>query len=184
MTVDKDKILLLALQKGDEKAFDLIFHKYHKTIYAFILYNCKSGDDAQDMTQEVFIRLWQNRKNSNIDSLKGYLFTIAKNIFIDWTRQSVNKQIFESVLELKNLSVENEDNTDIEDLFSKIEDAVHNMPEKRLEVYKLRWVDGFSRKEIASKMGITITTVDIHLRKSVQYLKSILSNFIWMYIIF
>ena len=177
MEIDDDKVLSLALREQEVNAFDKIFHKYFKSIYCFILHNCKSPQDAEDMTQEVFIRLWENSQ-TQITSLKAYLYTIARNVVIDRTRRGINKLIFEALNEEQHATlIDEESETDEnEKLLSIVHHIANSMPERRLEVYKLRWVEGLSRKEIANKMGITVTTVDIHLKKGIDYLRSAVSK--------
>lgn len=166
-----DKILLAELCRHNIKAFDLIFNKYFNRIYFFILNNCRSDKDAEDLAQEVFIKLWENR--DTIVSIKGYLYTIAKGLVVDWIRKKVNKMIFASISDA--LYIENEDdiikNIETKDLLELIQEVLKSMPNKQLDVYKMRWIEGLSRKEIADRMGITITTVDIHLRKGLVFLR-------------
>ncbi len=174
-----DKILLIALRERKEKAFDMIFNKYFKSIYYFISLNCKSTADAEDMAQEVFVRLWESGQVPTV-SLKGYLYTIARNVVIDWTRRSINKMVFDALAEEQHatLMVESELNekTSLENLLSIIHRIAQSMPERRLEVYRLRWIEGLSRKEIAQRMGITVTTVDIHIQKALEYLRMEISK--------
>lgn len=153
----------------------MIFRKYYKLIYHFILQNCRSTADAEDLAQEVFVKLWES-DTMNIVSLKSYIFTVAKNIVIDWTRQSINKQIFETLVDEQQAdaalrAAQKEEDISSEELLSILDNIAQTMPERRLEVYQLRWMEGLSRKEIAQKMGITVTTVDIHIQKVLEYLR-------------
>ena len=179
MKIDDDKILLDELRERKGKAFDAIFHKYFKSIYYFMLQNTKSAADAEDLTQEVFMRFWENSHVPMV-SIKGYLFVIARNIVIDQTRRGINKIIFDALNEEQHttLMVESEldEKTSFENLLSVIHQIAQSMPERRLEVYRLRWVEGLSRKEIAKRMGITVTTVDIHLQKGLEYLKAAIAK--------
>jgi RNA polymerase sigma-70 factor (ECF subfamily) len=180
MNIDDDKILLSALREGNERAFDMIFRKYSKSIYHFVCWTCQSKEDAEDLTQEIFVKLWENAKIVAIVSLKAYLFTIARGMVVDWTRRKVNRLVFETLVEEKLAMQPTESDTEekilFEQLLLSVQQMAQTMPAKRLEVYKLRWLEGLTRKEIAQRMGIGISTVDIHIRKTLEYLRSTLSQ--------
>jgi RNA polymerase sigma-70 factor (ECF subfamily) len=174
MNFNDDKILLIALRERNEKAFDMIFQKYFKSIYGFVYQTCKQSEDAEDLTQEIFVKLWENSRTVQIESLKSYLFTIARGTVVDWTRKRVNQLVFERLDEEREFYMsisEPDDQVSKERLLSIIHRIAQTMPERRQEVYRLRWIEGLSRKEIAQCMGITVTTVDIHLQKALEYLR-------------
>ena len=175
-----DKTLILKeFRKGNEKAFDLVFENYSDAVYNFLRKNCQSSEDAEDLLQEIFLKLWLYRENIQPDSsISSYLFTIAKNTLLNFTRDRAKDRLLEALIndaELKDSSEENEDE-DLSGIIKVIDDLAQGMPPKRKEVYELRWVKGLSRKEIAEKMEISIVTVDIHLRKAVDYLKSVVKK--------
>ncbi|GHU13866.1 hypothetical protein FACS189441_2230 [Betaproteobacteria bacterium] len=100
---------------------------------------------------------------------------MARGIVIDWIRKDVNQLIFDKLVDNQHYTLITESGVEekvrIEHQLSIVHQTAQSMPEKRLEVYRLRWIEGLSRKEIASQMGITVTTVDIHLKKACDYLK-------------
>ncbi|GHT67471.1 RNA polymerase sigma-70 factor [Bacteroidia bacterium] len=178
METDSDKILLAALREGKEKAFDMIFQKYFRSIYQFVCQNCRNKKNAEELTQDVFVILWQN-KETPIDSLKGYLYAVARNIVVNWTRQNVNRQLLEILINEQRVLADKSDLSEkltFERLLSMVHKIAQSMPKRRFEVYQMRWVEGLSRKEIAQRMGISITTVDIHLHKGIEYLHSAMSK--------
>ncbi|MCC8144272.1 MAG: sigma-70 family RNA polymerase sigma factor, partial [Tannerellaceae bacterium] len=138
---------------------------------SFLAKECRAAEDCKDMTQDVFFKLWKARtKLSGVESLKSYLFTVTRNTFIDHIRKRVNQQIFE---ELTNYPVSELPSYDKDDqeLIDELITYAEGMPQRRLEVFKLRWLEGKSRKEIAEQLNISIVTVDIHIRKALEYLK-------------
>jgi RNA polymerase sigma-70 factor (ECF subfamily) len=174
MNFNDDNILLIALRERNEKAFDMIFQKYFKSIYSFVYQTCKQAEDAEDLTQEIFVKLWENSRTVPIKSLKSYLFTLARGIVVDWRRKRINQLVFEKLDEKHEFFMsisEQDDQVSKEELLSVIRRIAQTIPKRRQEVYRLRWIEGLSRKEIAQRMGITVTTVDIHLRKVLEYLR-------------
>ena len=71
---------------------------------------------------------------------------------------------------------EQDDKIELENILGKIDTYAQKMPDRRKEVYQLKWIKGLSRKEIAAEMGISTVTVDIHIRKVLEYLKLIASK--------
>ena len=166
-----DNELLSMLSCDNEHALKVIYERYFSLIFSFMLKECQFEDDAKDLTQEVFFKLWKVRYKLEItDSLKNYLYAIARNTFIDYVRKKVNQKVFETLndeLYISDQELADEDRDLLEELLS----LADQMPEKRKEVFKLRWIDGLSRKDIAEQMNISVVTVDIHIRKAVDFLK-------------
>ena len=185
-----DKALILKeFRKGNEKAFDLVFENYSDAVYNFLRKNCQSSEDAEDLLQEIFLKLWLYRENIQPDSsISSYLFAIAKNTLLNYTRDRAKDRLLEAFIndaELKDTREENEyEYEDLSGIIKLIDDLAQGMPPKRKEVYELRWVKGLSRKEIAEKMEISIVTVDIHLRKAVDYLKSVVKKTYYFFLLF
>jgi len=74
--INDDSILVDNLKKGDLQAFDQLFKKYGERLYGFALRYLKSEADAEELVQEAYIKIWENRKNLKKDSsFKSYLFT-------------------------------------------------------------------------------------------------------------
>ena len=176
---DEDKILLAALREGDDKVFDKIYWNHCRSIYHFVRQNISSGEDADELTQDIFVKLWQNSRKVEIVSLKNYLYTLARGTIIDYIRKNVNRAVFERLADDNDIAADNSDLDDklaTERLLEKISQNAQLLPERQREVYRLRWEEGLSRKEIAASMGITVTTVDLHLRKAIDNLRNKFTN--------
>ena len=167
--IDDSKLLRLLIS-GNEDSLQHIFERYYSTVLSFMIRQCRTEEDAEDLTQEVFLKLWNGRNNlSEVASLKAYLFTMSRNTFIDHLRKRVNQIVFEKVNE--NLSLLDDVDNDEQDLINTIYILAQQLPPKQLEVFKLRWIEGLSRKEIAERMEISVVTVDIHIRKVLEHLR-------------
>ena len=172
---DDDKILTDLLE-GKEKAFDAVFLKYSSAVFGFMYKNCRSVEDAKDLTQDAFVKFWRYKRNiAPGTSLKAYLFCTARSVLINHVRKNVSKKLLETLLNDREIKFapESENPDREEELLNQIDNLAQNMPDKRKAVYRLRWIKGLSRKEIASELGISVITVDVHLRKAIDYLKSV-----------
>jgi len=175
MKYDNDDNLLIALQEGSERAFEKIYVKYHKPVYFFVYQNAVSAEEAEELTQDIFLKLWQNSQSTVILSLKNYLFTIARGVVIDYIRKKLNRLALEELAEEHTFVADDTDDMEEklfrEQLLSQIAELAHLLSERQREVYHLRWVEGLSRKEIAERLNISVTTVDIHIRKIIEFMK-------------
>ena len=181
MGISENEILLIrAFKKGDQKAFEKLFNQYHKKLYAYLMRLLGSKEDAEEIVQESFIKIWEKRE----EFIEGYsfdafLFTIAKNTFLNFTREKVNRRVFEDHFQIIN-EMES-DKTDDYVIFKETREIIRliieGMPPRRREVFMMRKVEGLSRKEISEKLGISVITVDSQLLKANTYLKDELKKY-------
>jgi len=172
--------LIRNFKKGDTKAFELLFHKYHKKLYAFLFHLLQSKEDAEEIVQETFIKIWEKREDFNEGySFNSFLFSIAKNAFLNLNRKKVNRKVFENHLDF--LEETSSDRTDDYIIFEEtkqiINSVIEGLPAKRKEIFLLRKIDGLSRKEIAERLDISIITVDNQLMKANIYMKDQLKKY-------
>ena len=96
MDINENEILLIrAFKNGDQKAFEKLFERNHKKLYDYLMRLLDSKEDAEEIVQESFIKIWEKRE----EFIEGYsfdafLFTIAKNTFLNFTREKVNRMVF------------------------------------------------------------------------------------------
>ena len=167
---DSDEQIVKAVRESNHEAFKILFNKYYKSLIRYCWYRIYSMEISQDLVQEIFYKIWINRKRLDPDkSIKAYLYKSLTNAIINYTKlSSSHTTSFEIVDEGKHFS--NEDNLDVK---MDIHNAIKQLPEKLKTVYLLSRVEGYNYKEIAELCNITIKAVEkrmskafIHLRKS------------------
>jgi len=156
-------------RKGDKKAFEKLFEIYHKRLYAFVVKLTRSKEDAEEIVQNAFIQVWQNRTNFKEERpFDAYLFKIARNAFLNHNRKQINRRIFEKHFEI--FYEKTSESTDQYILFKEtqmiVDALIKSMPPKRREIFVLQKVEGLSRREISEKLNLSIVTVDSHLMKA------------------
>ena len=175
MYLNDDEILLVkALKKGDVKAFDKLFFKYGNRIYHFTLGYLKSKEDAEEVVQEVFLRVWRNRKSLKPElSFKAYLFKIAYHYILEFFTRISKQQAYKDKLigESFNFTPELEKNIDYQYLLDKVDAIIQQLPGRQQEILIKRRKEGFSVKEIASELDISPKTVENHLTAALKKLK-------------
>ena len=179
----KDNItheLLTRLKNGDVLAFDQIYEFYSHKLFSFIFKILKNEAEADDIVQEVFVKIWESRENlSDYKLLNSYIFTIAYNHSIDLIRKRINNNKY--LEHLKNSSViqitpSAISEVEYNELNSQVDKLISNLPERQKQVYLLHREQGLTYPEIAEKLGISKNTVENHMVKALKYLRQNMDN--------
>lgn len=176
------KTLLAKIRKGDKAAFEQLFNLYYTTLSVFAAHIVNSKEDAEDIVQDVFAKIWiQRNQLEKIDSLKEYLFTSVRNNSLTFLRNHKHKseELQELPLEEDIVSYMVEEETN-----RLLLQAVSTLPKRSAEVINLG-LQGKKMDEIAQYMGISINTVKTLKYEGIQKLKNILQSFIcWIFLQF
>lgn len=169
-----DDELLILLRKNDEKAFTVIYERYHKLLYVVAYKYLKSNDIAQDAVQQIFLKLWEARSLFTIQiNLRNYLYTMLKNHILNEIRN--NTTALEKQYELVQETVEYEDciwsRLEEKEQTSQLYLAIENLPEQKRAVCLYKLKEGLSNLEIAEKMQISIPTVKTHYSQAIKLLR-------------
>lgn len=162
-------MLIRAFKKGDAGAFEILFKLYHKRLYAFLFSLLKSKDDAEEIVQDTFVKIWEKREEFIEDyPFDSYLFKIAKNAFLNHLRKKINRKAFEERVGFWfDFSV---NNTEEYILFRETQEAIdwviNTLPPKRKQIFMMRRIEGKSRQEIADTLSLSVVTVDSQLMKA------------------
>ena len=171
--------LVERLQKGDVEAFDLIYNKYSRKLYAFGLKYLRSTAETEELVQSVFLKIWENYKNLKKESsFKSYLFTIAYNDICKLFRKRnyLQKFISGTLYENSQSSSETEDGIDYQFVLERVQQIIEKLPEKQKNIFLKSRQDGKSTKEIAEEVGLSPGTVDNYISESLKFIRSRLLN--------
>jgi RNA polymerase sigma-70 factor (ECF subfamily) len=191
LNLGKDKItseLLFRLKNGDMLAFDRVYELYSHKLFSFVFKILKNETEADDIVQEVFVKIWESRyKLEDYKLLNSYIFTIAYNNSIDLIRKRINNSKY--LEHLRNSSVVYPTPNSISELeFSELntqaEKLIANLPERQKQVYLLHREEGLTYPEIAEKLGISKNTVENHMVKALKYLRKNIDNSLLLNILF
>jgi RNA polymerase sigma-70 factor (family 1) len=177
----EDLLLLVALKQGDKTAYEKIFRKYWKIIYISAYKKIKLKQVAEELTQDIFVSLWEKRHQNEIKVLESYLMTAIKYKVINYIDACiVRDKIFNN---LKSSSTDSflphtESAITAKEILAAIEVALSSIPEKTRIIFKLSRFEHFSVKEIASKLDMNEKAVEYHITQSLKTLKIYLKDFI------
>jgi RNA polymerase sigma-70 factor (family 1) len=172
-----DVELLALLRLDDRKAFEMLYNKYSPKIYhvAYNLFRDKAI--CEDLVQELFIDLWTKRNNLNISSLEWYLKVAIKNRVLMYIRTQ------KATLDLSAIAMLTEKYaTDSKllqnDISTILENNVERLPEKCRQIFTLSRKEYLSNKEIASRLNISIKTVENQMTIALRYLRAGLTDYL------
>lgn len=179
MNLKESKILLKQFKSDDKNAINQLYEIYSRKLYNFAFSYLKTEEDALDVVQNVFISLWDKRKNINDDTnLDAYLFTVTKNAVISLFRKKAQEKDYLEHLRSTVVISQNvtEEQYDYEILYAKIQQLIEELPKQRKHIFKLDKEQGLSNKEIAEKLNISVKTVEDHKAKAKRFLKEKLAE--------
>ena len=183
--IAEDERLLVSLQQGDETAFVCIFRYYYPALFNYCSRIVHDTEVVHDIVQEVFCRLYENRASMiAISSLKSYLYKAVYNSSLDMIRHQkvVNNYLQGEAMEVYLTQVvqlpEVEMSMHHEDLKHILQDAINTLPARCREIFCMSKLEGFSNKQIAEQLDISIKTVENQMTSAFARLRKELEWFL------
>ncbi|MBU2906612.1 RNA polymerase sigma-70 factor [Arenibacter algicola] len=171
--MDNKKNLFLAqrLISGDPKAYDLLMEFYYQNLCAYAQSLCQDHALAEDIVQNVFVKMWDKRKKINPDlSIKSYLYKSVYNEFIDQYRKNkpviyLEKKYYEAIDLVVDIEPEELDN-----LIKLMNIEIENLPSKCKEIFLMNKKEGLTHTEISEYLNISTKTVEGHITRAFKIL--------------
>lgn len=171
--------LLQQLRLGSDLAFEKIYKQYSTRLYGNLLKLVKSDAEAQEILQDVFLKIWKNRQGINIEkSFHSYLFKIAENNVYDFFRKAARDKKREAHL----IAVAATGYVHFEETFlSKentaiLEKAIESLPPQRQQIFRLCKLEDKSYKEVSELLGISVSTISDHIVKATKTIRAYFKN--------
>jgi RNA polymerase sigma-70 factor (ECF subfamily) len=166
--------LISLLNEDSEYAFQLIYDKHRNRIYQTAIKFLKSPIIAQDLVQDVFMKLWFERhKIEPSKPVEAWLYTVAKNNILNKLRKIAND--WKAIDLLSHTILQSENNTDQKltegEFKQKLQSAVSKLPEQQKVVFILSRFEKLTYIQIGEKMGISPLTVKTHLSRALFAIK-------------
>lgn len=173
MDFSDNKSLILNLKDGNKKAFSYLIDTYHHDLCVYANSLINNHIQADDVVQNVFIKLWTKRENlSESFSLKSFLYKAVYNEFIDQYRKTQSVLRIEKVyLEHLNSLIEPESKEDTEKLILLVKESIDQLPPKCKQIFELSKSEGLSNIEISEHLNISIKTVEAQMTKGYKTIR-------------
>jgi len=165
------------LIEGDERAFVTLYEKYSRKIYYTALKLTQSEDLAQDVTQDVFLKIWETR--ANIDpqqNFAAYIHVICRNIIVNYYKRATYEEVIKKELQqFAEISTIDEQDDDFYEMYRLLLDkAISELPPQRRIVFELCKLKNKSYNEVALHLNISRSTVQDHVVKAGKFIKEYL----------
>lgn len=165
--------LLVAVQVGDSSAFNELYYRYAKKVRAFAYRFVRCNEEADELTQQTFVRLWDARETIDAGkNFEAFLFTMVRNNFLAALRRKGRFAGFKQEQELAEPSISSIDHyIDYKESHRLATDAIELLPPQARTVYMMSRRDGLSHEDISHEMQISKNTVNNHIKKSLGIIR-------------
>ena len=170
--MQQDFLLIWKMKNADEAAMDTFVRKYYPQILQYCLYHCPDREWAQDLTQETFERFFKRLgEYRHIGKEINYLYTIARNLCIDWYRQ-------QKEVNMTHVSEIERQSGDADQMDEKLmlESALQKLPEELREVVVLHYFQDLSLREVSAVLQIGVPLAKYRLRRAKEKLREMLED--------
>lgn len=170
-----------------KNAIETLFKEYYSEMCKSAFNILKDESAAEDVVQDIFMKLYQSRKEMTIDYPKSFFKRSATNAAIDIYRKQ-QKTSFVDVNEQYDLKYDEEEVEDNSALLDKVNHAIDELPPKCRTIFILKRKEGYTNKEIAEELEISVKTVENQMTKAFKFLRKVLSpvaftlltlNYLW-----
>ena len=157
-SVTEEQLLLRQLREGDMGSYETLFHRYYPTFFAFARGMLKDAGAAEDIIQNVFMKIWIHREAlDETMSIKNYIYVLSKREVFNYLRAKYNTHVV-------------------------LTEDMMTLPPKRRSVFCLSRFKSLTNQEIADKLGISIRTVEKHIELALRTFKEQLGSFFALFV--
>ncbi len=176
------KEVLSALMAGDSRAFDTVYLCCFEPIRAFFFLLLHNETEAEELSQELFVELWENRQKINPDlNFRSYLYTVAKTSALKYFRHRLvkDKYVDFRLRERPDSGTLPDEEMLEKELSLLIRTSLAKMPEQRRRIFEMSRFDSLTNGEIADRLNIQESTVRVHLHHALKELKELIGLFVF-----
>lgn len=195
MNTFSDHLYIKELKKGSESAFKHVFEKHYQGLFQYALSYLKEEEEAENIIQDVFVLLWENRKDLDEETnLQGYLVVSTK--YLLWNeinkkkrRMAIHKKIQTDTLKEIDLQLYTLDHSPLSLLCAKeineiVDKALNSQSDTAKKIFLLSRKEHLSYKEIAKKLELSPKTIEYHISKVLNILRKELSNYLKLILVY
>ena len=183
---DYDLLIMKVVANDDEAAYYKLFNQFYTPLCVYAFRYVRSMQTREDIVQDVFLKLWNDRKSIQItSSIRTYLLVATKNHCLNYLQRKELELSYEQSLLKEFCETSSEDGLySLSELQSMIDKAIANLPEKYRKIFEMSRFQNLTYREIAEQEGISVKTVEAYMSKSLAILRTELKEYFIFLIIF
>lgn len=176
--INLERELLYRLKNNDELAFKEIYNQNWRRLFALALQKVKEAETAEEIVQNIFIDLWENRHSKNIENLKAYLSASIRYGVINHIKNQLVKEKYKLYKQRNETELDSIESVyNLKELNSRIEIGISNLPTKTQDIFRLSRFELLTNKEIAKSYNISEKAVEYHITQSLKSLRRFLKDY-------
>jgi RNA polymerase sigma-70 factor (family 1) len=184
LTVEySDSTVITLLRQGSEKVFEKVFKDHFKSLHAYAYTFLKDDEQAEEVVQNVFCRIWEKRDQLKPDgSLKSYLYRAVHNESLNYLKHQQVKASFQ-VLYADGLGQADDDTSRkvmVNELETRIRQAMSELPQQCRTIFQLSRFEQLKYQQIADEMGLSIKTIENQMGKALKLMRTKLAEFLML----
>ena len=184
----RDSELVVMMQNGDKAAFGVLFDCYYDLLHTFAKHIIKDSAVAEDIIQNVFVKMWMRKEQVNSKlSVRNYLLVATRNELFDYMRLRYNllrSDINDAMLNVADTDTDVYDYVDVRERVGFIDSVMRSMPDKRREIFAMRYDRNMTNAEIARALNLSIRTVEKHVDLAIKQIRKTISVVMLFFVIF
>ncbi|MEM1258899.1 MAG: RNA polymerase sigma factor [Bacteroidota bacterium] len=160
----------------DKRVFNELFDLNSESLRNYLYYQCGNQQQAEDLVQEAFIKLWNNCKKVLFEKARGFLFAVAKNAFYNQVEhQKVVLKYAKQPQKTRDMETP-EFQLEEKEFMERLQQAIANLPEGQREVFLLNRMDQMTYREISDFLGVSQKAVEKRMHKALVKLRKTIKN--------
>ncbi|REE27658.1 RNA polymerase sigma-70 factor (ECF subfamily) [Winogradskyella pacifica] len=168
----QDSQLYKAIRNNDKEAFELLFDRHYSKLCYFAMQFSVGKEIAEEVVADVLLKLWDNRKKTEIHNLLPFLYTSVKNATLNLKKTTKQQPVWLDDTDCVVGEETQEFKLIIREELRSVQDIIDQMPQRRRTIFILNRIDGLKYKEIAEILNISVFTVQNQMVEAVKYLNS------------
>lgn len=184
-----DKQLLEKVISGDKPTFELLYHKYYVFLCLIAEHITHNPSDAEEIVSDVFLKLWNNRQNLHVSSVRAYLIKAVQNTSLNYLERNAAMGIVSNIDTIPHDLLRWENDYPLGRLYEQevlniLKKGINSLPEGCREIFLLSRNRKLSYQEIADKLQISVNTVKTQMKIAIARLRECLKDYMHLVLIF
>jgi RNA polymerase sigma-70 factor (ECF subfamily) len=180
-----ERQILAAVAAGDEKAFRVLVEAYWSRVYFNTLTLVKSPAVAQDLTQDIFLKIWLQRERlSEVENFKNYIYVVGRHQVIAALRKKIVETAWDEMAAHREDMLSPSLQLEGKDAYKMLMEGVERLTPQQMLIFKMSRIEGLSHEQIAQKLGLSRNTVKVHMVIALNFLRGWLRDLGYLSLLF